>query len=158
LQPLFQTQIHEPPRVTARSAVPRPAMASRTVLLAVATSLALTPVAHARTSEWASTANLASARSAADAVVVAFIDKATQPRGTRGICPAHGYVAQVERGIRLAVGRRIWAHVPCAVFPENEADMRRIAMRHMSGGTWARLYYSGRDVVDYEPLRLAPAP
>lgn len=129
----------------------------RVGLIIGAAMLAAHSIAAAKEPAWASAADLQTARAAADLVVVAYIDSARQPRGARGICPADGYVVHVERGNRMTVGAPVSANVPCAMVPSAGDGDRRVAMRHMWDGTWARLYFSGREMIDYQPLLLAPA-
>ena len=129
----------------------------RRIVLGAAPWVALPAAASAQSAAWASDAKLESSRTEADSVVVAFIELATQPRGERGLWPANGHVAHVERGTRLKVGDPISARVPCAVSPERESKLRKIAMRNMRPDSWARLYFSGRELVDYQPLELVPA-
>jgi hypothetical protein len=113
-------------------------------------------IAGAQSSAWASRQGLAEARARADTVVVAYIHSARQPRGERGICPADGHAVVIERGDRLAFGDPVSAGVPCAM--GSAGPGRPVPMAFMWDGTWARLYFVGYRLVDYEPLRLAAAP
>jgi hypothetical protein len=137
------------------------------ILTAAAAAAALAaPAAPAsafqREASWASAEALAAARAGAPLVVVAFIVSARQPRGSSGLCPADGRVVEVERGGGPVFGDRVTALVPCAALPPDGRDpraVRRVPMAFMGQGSYARLYFdAGRELVDYEPLQLRPAP
>jgi hypothetical protein len=139
------------------------AMIFRMLLVPAAlVSLAMPASAFQEESSWAPAEALEPARASAPTVVIAFIHSARQPRGSWGECPADGRVVEVERGGGLAFGDKVSVSVPCAAGPREgqfPRPVRRIAMAHLWDGTYARLYFTAeRDLVDYQPLRLSPAP
>ena len=136
----------------------RPMLAASAVLAAIAVPAS----AFEREANWASTEGLAEARAGAALVVVAFIDSARQPRGSWGSCPADGRVIEVERGGGVAFGDKVSVGVPCSSLPREGQfpnPIRRIPMAFMWDGTYVRLYFTAdRGLIDYQPLKLAPAP
>lgn len=143
--------------MTLRPLIPNTACAAAAVALALAAPAS----AVQREASWASAEMLAAARAEASLVVVAFIESARHPRGSSGWCPADGRIVRVERGGGLAFSDAVSVSVPCAA-SRNDArrDLERpVPMALMWGGNFARLYFdASRRLVDYEPLRLEPAP
>jgi hypothetical protein len=129
------------------------------LIAAIAVSLSVAATAGDYYDDWAE-GDPVPARAAAAHVVIAFIESARQPRGSRGGCPADGKVVQVERGDRFGFGSQLGVTVPCAAFPgRTPYELERtIPMWAMHDRTYARLYFTAEGrLIDYEPLQLKAA-
>jgi len=95
--------------------------------------------------------NVEQAKAIAASVFTVAIDHVGFPRGMAGSCLIQGRVAQSERGLPVTPGASIELSVPCGTASYTD-DIRRVHMREMGRGMFARVYLSGlRNLLHIEP-------